>query len=166
MTFASIPSGTSVFVDANVLVYSYGADPTYGGACTDLRERIELGDLRGFMTSGMLNEVGHRLMTLEACRMFGWAYAGIARRMRRHPAEIQKLQEFRKAMDEIVAIGVQVLPVRVDDVLTAGDLSLQYGLLSGDALIVAIMQAQGLTNLASNDADFDRVPGIQRCSPV
>lgn len=166
MTFASIPSGASVFLDANVLVYCLGGDPTYGPSCTDLCERIDLGDLRGFMASGMLSEVAHRLMTLEACRVFGWAYAGIGRRLRRHPAEIQKLQEFRKAMDEIVAIGVQVLPVRVDDVLAAGDLSLQFGLLSGDALIVAIMQAQGLTNLASNDADFDRVPGIQRYSPV
>jgi predicted nucleic acid-binding protein len=32
------------------------------------------------------------------------------------------------------------------------------GLLSGDALIVAIMQANGLTKLASIDTDFDRVP--------
>jgi predicted nucleic acid-binding protein len=37
---------------------------------------------------------------------------------------------------------------------------------SGDALIVAMMQANGLTKLASNDADFDRVPGITRFSPV
>ena len=35
--------------------------------------------------------------------------------------------------------------------------SQQYELLMGDSLIVAVMQAHGLTNLASNDADFDRV---------
>jgi predicted nucleic acid-binding protein len=50
--------------------------------------------------------------------------------------------------------------------LSAGDISLQYGLLSSDALVVAMMQANNLTNLASNDADFDRVPGITRFSPV
>ena len=40
------------------------------------------------------------------------------------------------------------------------------GLLSGDALILAVMQTHGLTHLASNDADFDRVPGIVRYGPV
>jgi predicted nucleic acid-binding protein len=45
-------------------------------------------------------------------------------------------------------------------------LSRQYELLSGDALIVAVMQVHGLTNLASNDTDFDRVPGLTRFAPV
>jgi predicted nucleic acid-binding protein len=31
---------------------------------------------------------------------------------------------------------------------------------------VALMRANGLTHLASNDADFDRVPGITRFAPV
>ena len=31
-----------------------------------------------------------------------------------------------------------------------------------DALIVAVMQSQGLTKIATNDGDFDRVPGIHR----
>jgi len=39
-------------------------------------------------------------------------------------------------------------------------------LLSNDALIVAVMQANGLANLASNDADSDRVPGLTRYAPV
>src|SRR6266849_2322707 len=44
-------------------------------------------------------------------------------------------------------------------------LSQQIGLLSNDALLVAVMQAHGLTKLASNDPDFDRVPGITRYAP-
>jgi len=38
--------------------------------------------------------------------------------------------------------------------------------LVGDALIVAVMQAKGLTLIASNDADFDRVPGLTRYTPA
>jgi predicted nucleic acid-binding protein len=33
-------------------------------------------------------------------------------------------------------------------------------------LIVALMELHGLTNLASADTDFDRVPGITRFGPV
>jgi predicted nucleic acid-binding protein len=36
----------------------------------------------------------------------------------------------------------------------------------GDSLIVATMQAHGLTNLASNDGDFDRVSGLTRYAPL
>jgi predicted nucleic acid-binding protein len=166
MNFAAIPAGTSVFVDANVFVYSYAGDPIYGNACTDLRERIELKQLQGFVSTHVFSEIAHRLMTLEACQTLGWPYAGIARRLRRHPSEIQKLQRFRKALDDIVAIGIHVLPTHDQDVLVAGNLSLQHGLLSGDALVIALMQSRGLLHLASNDGDFDRVPGITRYSPV
>ena len=49
---------------------------------------------------------------------------------------------------------------------TAACLSQQTGLLSNDALLIAVMQANGLTNLASHDSDFDRVPGLTRYTPV
>ena len=37
---------------------------------------------------------------------------------------------------------------------------------AGFTVIVAVMQANGLTNLASNDADFDRIPGLTRYAPL
>ena len=127
MNFTAIPTGTSVFLDANVFVYSYVGDPTFGDACTDLRERIELKDLQGFVSAFLLSEIAHRLMTLEACQTLGWSYSGIARQLRRHPAEIKKLQGFRRALDDIVAIGIHILPVHAPDLLLAGDLSLRPG---------------------------------------
>ena len=35
-----------------------------------------------------------------------------------------------------------------------------------DALLIAVMQANGLTSLASHDSDFDRVPSLTRYTPV
>ena len=49
---------------------------------------------------------------------------------------------------------------------TAATLCQQVGLLTNDALIVAVMQVNGLTKLASHDADFDRVPGLTRYAPA
>lgn len=48
---------------------------------------------------------------------------------------------------------------------TAAALCQQFGLLTNDGLIVAVMQANGLTKIASNDADFDREPGLARYAP-
>jgi predicted nucleic acid-binding protein len=41
MTFAQISRGAAVFLDANVLIYHFTNEPTYGAACTQIVERIE-----------------------------------------------------------------------------------------------------------------------------
>ena len=166
MNFADIQTGGSVFVDSNIFIYNFAPDPQFGVPCQELLERIEFGDLTAFCSTRELSDVAHRLMTLEACQTFAWPYAGIGQRLRTHPAEIAQLTRFRQALDEIVAFGVQVIPVTQTDIFQAADLSLQHGLLSGDALIVAIMLANNITNLASSDTDFDRVPGLIRFGPV
>ncbi|HEV3256474.1 MAG TPA: PIN domain-containing protein [Gemmataceae bacterium] len=51
-------------------------------------------------------------------------------------------------------------------VLAATNFSQQFEPLTGDSLIVAVMRHHGLTNLASEDADFDRVAGLTRYAPV
>lgn len=86
--------------------------------------------------------------------------------MQRHAAEVQKLTRFRQAIDAILAVGIQVMPVFARHVISAAILSQKYGLLANDALVVAMMQENGLTQLASHDGDFDRVSGITRFSPA
>jgi predicted nucleic acid-binding protein len=47
----------------------------------------------------------------------------------------------------------------------ASRVALQHGLLTNDAIIVALMQRHGIIHLATNDDDFDRVPGITVWKP-
>jgi predicted nucleic acid-binding protein len=44
--------------------------------------------------------------------------------------------------------------------------SQRRGMLTNDALRVAVMQANAWTSIASHATDFDRVPGITRYAPV
>jgi predicted nucleic acid-binding protein len=130
MTFAQMPPGPAVFLDANSLIYHFTNDPKYGVACTQLIKRLELQQIQGFTSAHVLADVSHCLMTLEAISLRGWLPAGIAVRLRKHHAEIPKLTIFRQA------------------------------------IIVAAMRTQILTNIASTDSDFDRVPGITRYAPL
>src|SRR5581483_1762524 len=91
--------------------YYFTAHPRYGSACQKLLDRIEKKDIAGFTSAAVLTEVVHRLMTIEACQRYNWAVRGIARRLRRHPAEVQQLSRSRQAVDEITLIGLDVLPV-------------------------------------------------------
>ncbi len=162
MTFADLRDGATIFLDANIFVYHFAQHPTFGAACTALLDRIERQEVGGFTSTHVLSETAHRLMTLEACTAFSWPYAGIASRLQQHPHELQKLTRFRQAIQFIVASRVQVLTISTDRIVDATAVSQQSGLLSNDALIVAIMQHQQLSNIATFDADFDRVSGLTR----
>ena len=70
----------------------------------------------------------------------------------------------RRAHD--VQSRIQILSISPPSIAVATAISQQTGLLSNDALVVAVMQDRGLRNLASHDADFDRVPGVTRYAPV
>jgi predicted nucleic acid-binding protein len=166
MIFANVPASATIFLDANTLIYHFANDPTYGSACTQLIKRVELRDILGYTSAHALADAAHRLMTLEAISLNGWLPAGIAARLRRHHVEIPKLSVYRQAIVRIPLLGIQVLPITHPQVEAATLLSQQFELLTGDALILAVMQANALTNLASNDTDFDRVPGLTRYAPV
>jgi predicted nucleic acid-binding protein len=166
MTFDQLPANSAVFLDANTFVYAILNHPAYGGKCVTLLDRIERHEVQGFTSSHVVSDTVHRVMTLEACDRFGWPAQGIANRLRRHPGEGQQLLIPRRAVDEIQLAMVTVLPVTFQQVSQAVDLTRLHGLLSGDALIVAVMRDSGLTQLASLDTDFDRVPGLVRYPPV
>ncbi len=166
LTLAGIPAGAAVFLDANTFLYSFSNHPVLGPACTAFLERIDRNEVQGYTSADVLGEVAHRMMTIEACDVFGWPPQGIANRLRRHPAEVRRLNRYRHALDEVGNLRIQVLPVTGALVSRAADLCRQFGLLSADALIVAVMLDAGLSFLASNDADFDNVPGLTRYAPA
>src|SRR5258708_7438354 len=111
MTFADIPNGGSIFFDANTLFYHFTADPNYGSACTDLINRIERNEVSGFVSTHVLSDTSHRLMTIEAMLLHGWPLTGIASRLRRHRSEIGKFHRFRQAVDDVPKLGIQVLSI-------------------------------------------------------
>jgi predicted nucleic acid-binding protein len=165
MTFADLVAGESIFVDANTLVYHFGPHPLFGPACSQLVQRIENGEVAGFTSTAVLSELARRLMTFEAAALFGWSSKTVDH-LKQNPAAVAQLTRFRQAVAKVPQLNIKILTVPEGLVETAAGISQQTGLLSNDALIVAVMQANGLPKLASHDADFDRVPGLARYAPV
>jgi predicted nucleic acid-binding protein len=166
MTFADLLRGDSVFLDANTLVYHFEPHPTFGPPAHQLVARIENQDLLGFTATHILTEVAHRLMMIETSRLPGWGPTGVEQRLQRQPATIQQLTRFRIAIVTVLNSRATILTIALSLIVDAAGISQQTSLLSNDALLVAVMQAHGLSKLASHDADFDRVPGLTRYAPV
>ncbi len=165
MIFADLAAGESIFLDANVMVYHFAPHPIFGPACSQFVQRIENGDLAGFTSTAVLSELAHRLMMFEASALFGWP-SKVVDRLKQNPGAVGQLTRFRQAVVEVPQLGVRILAIPAPLVEAAAAVSQQTGLLSNDALIVTVMQANGLTRLASHDADFDRVPGLTRYAPA
>jgi predicted nucleic acid-binding protein len=161
MTFADLVGGESIFLDANPLVYHFAPHPTLGAACTQLITRIGNGELQAMTSTHVLSEAALHLLTFEASTQFGWT-SKVVQQLKQQPAWVQQLTRFRQAIEQVPQLGIAVLTIPPGLIATAAAISQQTGLLSNDALIVAVMRTHGLTNLASKDADFDCVPGLTR----
>src|SRR2546422_11772338 len=102
MTFDDIPPGVAIFIDANCLVYAATSDPTYGAACERFLDSIENKLFQGCTSAHILGELSHRLMTIEAALKSGRPMTGIANWLRRHPAEVQQLTQYRRDRKSVV----------------------------------------------------------------
>ena len=70
MLFIDLPTAASVFLDANILVYYFTPDPTFGAECQVLMERIyKWQDFVAYTSTHVLGEMAHQLMILEAARV-------------------------------------------------------------------------------------------------
>ena len=96
MNFATIAAGTKIFVDANSLIYHFTSHAKYGVACTELLERIEQQVLTGYISSHVLADVSHRLMTIEAMSRMNWPTTALAARLKKHHTEIRNLTLFHR----------------------------------------------------------------------
>jgi predicted nucleic acid-binding protein len=166
MTLADVAAGDSVFIDANTLIYHCTLDPAHGPSCTDFLDRVGRGEVAGFVSTHVLAEVAHRLMVLEAAKALAKPQGSMVKYLKKHPAEIQRLTGFRQAVTDLCASNLTILTTPGHLIPTMTALSQQFGLLTNDALIVAVMQAQGLSKIASNDPDFDRVTWLTRYAPA
>lgn len=154
MLFSHLKDGESVFLDANTLVYQFQPHPIHGGACSRLLARIEQQQVAGFTSTHVLSEVAHRLMMIEASALPGWTASKIKLRLRQQPVALSQLMHFRLAIETVLQSRIVVLTIAPSTIAHAAVIS-----------IVALMQLNGISNIASSDADFDRVPGITRYAP-
>jgi predicted nucleic acid-binding protein len=111
MTFADLVAGDSVFVDANTLIYHCSIDPVFGAACTNLLDRIGRAEVAAFTSTHVLLEVSHRLMTLEVARHLGKFQGSMAKFLKSHLDEIQRLTGFRQAIEDLCIGQLQILTI-------------------------------------------------------
>ena len=128
-----------IFVDSNVPMYLVGAAHPHKVDAQRLLERL-VSERRRLVTDvEVLQEILHR-------------YAAIDRR-----------EMIQPAFDALLGVVDEVFPVQASTVNDAKGIVLARRRLSArDALHLAVMAEQGVTEILSFDAGFDGYPGITR----
>jgi predicted nucleic acid-binding protein len=105
-------------------------------------------------------------MVLEATSRFNLPPREALRYLKAHPERAKTLLAHHDSVRTILQIGVEVVVVGLEDIARSHDVKQRYGLLTNDALTVAVMERYGVTALASNDPDFESVPTLALYRPT
>lgn len=161
---SEVPKGISIFIDANVF-YLYLRGPTRPREdCTKLLERVEEGEVEGYTSTLVLDELAYKLLLRKIEEIYGQNPLEVIRRRREAISEASPYVE--RGMEVVLGIdGLRVLSVEPPHLNVLAEYMRRYWLLPRDALHVAVMDWVGCRDLASADEDFDRVPHIRRWAP-
>ncbi|MBN1455878.1 MAG: type II toxin-antitoxin system VapC family toxin [Methanomicrobia archaeon] len=164
LSFVGIKSGAGIYVDANIHLYSAFKHPVYGASCRDLLIRIDEGDVYGYTSDFVLDEVLHKLMIAEVAKNYTKSAREAIVYIKKNPEVISQLEVVWAERDLLEHSHLVVLENRslFPDFVK---ISKSYNLMVTDAVHVAIMSRHGLTNIATNDPDFERVAGLTVWKP-
>lgn len=134
--------------------------PDVSAACLTLLDRVIAGRISVAVCVPVLSDVIHKVMISEAAQLTGHDRSGMVGYLGKHSEIIKRLVEYPMAMERLDVVPMTILPVDDQLLRNAARLAVRHGLLTNDAMIVALLQRHAIAHLVSNDDDFDSVPGI------
>jgi predicted nucleic acid-binding protein len=162
MNLLKIPADQPVIIDANIFIY---ANQRASLQCVNLLERCAKSEVLGILPTHILAEVMHVLM-LEEARDIGLIKgSNPARQLVGNPQLVKSLSRYESLIRDLLAIGLQLEQLQREDFITAMSLQRQYGMLTNDALFLAIAIRLRITAVVSADSVFDQVREIVHYSP-
>ena len=154
-----VAAHTPLFLDANIFLYFLLRDERYGDRCEALLSRVETGELIGFTDPLVLSETLYLFIkthVVAAHRLRPDQFLSFSKSHPQATAGVDLSVVMR--LFALEALRVVSPPHHV--ALELWPLVHRYGLLPNDAYHLITMRFLNLVHLASNDADFARVPDL------
>lgn len=155
---ASVPTGTDILIDANILIYS---SLSQSRECQSFLDRCDDEDLFGYVTVETLNEACHRLMLAEAVHK-GIIARHNAASLRSRRSDIRDLREYWKPIEGLLGGSYAIMPLEEDRVVRAQRVRESRGLLTNDSMLLAAAEQFGIAAMATSDRDFHTVVADMR----
>lgn len=165
MSLSQIPAGTRVFFDANVQAYHFLQVEPLAQICHVLFRRIARREIEAFTSVGVAADVIHRAMVTEAVTKFGLQSSEVVSYLKTHPQAVRELQQYKTIPHGFTLARIHILNVTYKEIHNSKQFRDEYGMLTNDSIILAVMRRHKLVHLVTNDDDFKRVSGIKVWMP-
>ncbi len=162
MNLNKIPQGELVLIDANIFIYALQKQSRQ---CIQLLQRCAEDQVIGYIADNILAEIMHTLMIAEA-RDNNWISGpNPARQLSEQPQRVSALLRYESLLRDILGMGLRLESLQREDFLTALTVQRQSGLLTNDALLVAMALRLRIQSIVSADQALNRVQGVMVYSP-
>jgi predicted nucleic acid-binding protein len=162
MSLNKIPSGDVTVIDANIIIYAMQKASL---ECKRLLARCAEEDVTGILPLHVLSEVMHQVMIAEA-RDNGWIKGpNPAKQLSEQPDKVRRLVRYEGIVRDVLGIGLVAEPLQREDFISALKVQRDTGLLTNDALIVAVAQRLRANSISSADRSFGKVQGMLHYAP-
>lgn len=161
-----ILKNTVVYIDANIFIYAATGHSNYGEKCKQFLRRVESKELKGITSTLTINEVLHRLTIIELAEKKDVEPRGVIRLIKESPSVLTNASNsftFIEKMGQLTNLDFAAYTREI--AFLAQTVSKKYLLMSNDATHVATMKTHGISDIATNDPDFERVEGIKIWKP-
>ena len=145
MRFSQLINGDSIFIDANIFIYSFGGQSL---ECKEILLRCAQGDLNGYTSTSILLEILHRLMIAEAIQRGYITDKNPVRKLKENCEIIKKLSTYNYNVHKINHMNIEILDITNSFVTSSTEIRESEGLLTNDSLIAASMKEFKLSKLA------------------
>jgi predicted nucleic acid-binding protein len=158
-----LPRDTRCLVDSNVFVYHLGSK---GGDCTAFFDRVAGKEIEAYITTTIIAEVLHRQMLVEAVLKGRITPGKSLNKLKDNPEIITGLTDYITEVGKLLELPIRIITVQPDDITCSHDLRRAHGLFVNDSINLACAQRFGLSDIATHDADFRRVPDLRLWEPT
>jgi predicted nucleic acid-binding protein len=151
-----------VYVDVNVFYMYLRPDPEHLSSLRVFLERVTNGDITAYTSVLTMDELFYRFLLARIKDTYERNPLDVLREDAEEAIE-RCSSEIEVALRKLVRLPhLELAPVLKDDFPRMLDNINNFALLPRDALHIAVMQRLGVDEIATDDADFDRVTGLQR----
>ena len=157
---------SKIFIDANIFLYGAMDYTKYRATCRAFLQNIESGTYFAATSALVLNEVIHKLILAETTKTYRLRSENEAKKLiEDKPETISSLTGVWKTYAVIKAYPLVIYSIDKATMDMAADLSSRYGLFISDASHLAVMKINGISNIATNDNDFQLAEDISIYKP-
>jgi predicted nucleic acid-binding protein len=162
MNLIQIPDGEWVVIDTNILIY---ANQGQSVDCIEFLRRCASGALQGIVPLPMVAELVHALMLIEARENKWIGRQNPSRALASRPDLVRRLIRYETQVREFFGMGLRIEPALAADILEVTRIQREAGLLTNNALLLAVARRLNCSAIASADKMIASAPGFTLYAP-